>query len=295
MAKRINTRVCSICGNERDCTTVCFIPAAGRDTVTVKPYTGARDVTMPGEFYMHACEDCGREKGSIPKGTWITALVGHLLMIAGIALCAGIDPASNVNALGIFIVLVGWIIALIAGCVLVVKARSELNTGGIFLAVFLMFFPVFGLLVLLFLSRKINRCGRAVTALKAEAEARRRSEREQDEALAARMESGAELTVEEKQAVEDRRKEKEAAERQAEYARAEMEEKASKGNMTRAIIGIIFTVIIGLYGASVYSSGRGYMTLFRTIELSPGGFAAVIAVFIVWDIVVLVSALKNRK
>ena len=37
------------------------------------------------------------------------------------------------------------------------------------------------------------------------------------------------------------------------------------------------------------------MTLFRTIELSQGGFAAVIAVLIIWDVAVLVSALKNRK
>ena len=46
----MNTRVCSICGNEKECITVPFIPVAGKDTVNPKPYTGARDVTIPGEF-----------------------------------------------------------------------------------------------------------------------------------------------------------------------------------------------------------------------------------------------------
>ena len=68
MAKYINTRVCSICGQEKECTTVCFIPAAGKDTVVLKPYTGVRDVAYPGEFYMHACADCGMEKAKAPKG-----------------------------------------------------------------------------------------------------------------------------------------------------------------------------------------------------------------------------------
>ena len=113
--------------------------------------------------------------------------------------------------------------------------------------------------------------------------------------MAQRMESGTQLTEEERRQIEERRQEKEAAERQAEYAQAEQAEKANKSTMTRAIISIIITVLLGFYGASVYSSGRGYMTLFRSIELSPGGFAAVIAVLIIWDVEVMVSALKNRK
>lgn len=295
MAKYINNRVCSLCGKEKECTTVCFIPVAGKDTVTVKPYTGVRDTTFPGEFYMHACADCGMEKGKSAKGAWITVLVGYLMMFAGIALCASVAPSSGINGLGIFIVMVGWIMSLSAGCVLVFKARFEMSPGGMFLPIFALFFPFLGLLALAVMAKKINRCARAASALKAEAEAERKEEREKDEALAQRMESGIPLTEEEQRAVEERKQEKEAAERQAEYARAEQADKANKGTMTRAVISIIFTVLIGIYGASVYSSGRGYMTLFRTIELSPLGFAAVIAVLIIWDIAVLVSALKNRN
>ena len=295
MANYMNTRVCSICGNEKECTTVCFVPVTGKDTVNVKPYTGVRDTAFPGEFYMHACADCGQEKGKSAKGAWITFLVGYLLLFAGIALCASVAPSSGVNGLGIFIVMAGWIISLSAGCVLVFKARFEMSPGRMFLPIFALFFPFLGLLALAVMAKKINRCARAVSALKPVAEEGRRAEREKDEALAQRMESGTPLTEEEQKAVAERKKEKEAAEQQAEYARAAAAEKVNKGNMTHAIISIIFTVVIGIYGASVYSSGRGYMTLFRTIELSPGAFAAVIAVLIIWDVTVLVSALKNRK
>lgn len=295
MAKTINHRVCSICGIEKECTTVWFIPQAGKDTVTIKPYTGVRDVTYPGEFCLHACEDCSREKGASPKGTWIAVLVGYLLMFAGVAISASVHPSSSLNMLGVLAVFTGWVISLSAGCVLVFKARFELSPGRMFLPIFALFFPFFGLLALAVMAKKINRCARAASVLKTEAETGRRAEREKDEALAKRMESGVPLTEEEEKAVEERKREKEAAERQAEYAREEQAERVNKGNMTRAVISIIFTIFIGLYGASVYSSGRGYMTLFRTIELSPGGFAAVIAVLIIWDIAVLVSALKNRK
>lgn len=295
MAGNINQRVCSLCGREQECTTVCFIPVAGKDTVTLKPYTGVRDTTFPGEFYMHACADCGREKGKSPRGAWITVLAGYLLMIAGIAICAGVSPRDGVNGLGIFMVFAGWLAALIAGCVLVFQARFEMSPGRMFLPIFALFFPVLGLLALAAMAGKINRCARAASALKPEAEAGRREEREQDEALAKRVESGEPLSEEEQKAVDERKRKKEVAERQAEYAQAEQAEKARKGNLTWAIISIIFTVLIGFYGASVYSSGRGYMTLFRTIELSPGGFAAAIGVLLIWDVAALVSALKNRK
>ena len=56
MAETVNNCVCSLCGKEKECTTVYFIPA-GIDTVSVKPYTGARDTTYPGEFAMHVCAD----------------------------------------------------------------------------------------------------------------------------------------------------------------------------------------------------------------------------------------------
>ena len=296
MAKYINTRVCSICGKEKECTTVCFIPAAGKkDAVVLKPYTGVRDTTYPGEFYMHACADCAAEKGKSTKGAWLTVLAGYLVMIAGIALNASVPASSGVNGLGIFLVMAGWLVSLCAGCALVFKARFELSPGRMFLPIFLLFFPFLGLLALAVMAKRINRCARAASALKTEAEAGRRAEREKDEALAQRIESGAPLTEEEQKTIEERKKEKEAAERQAEYARAEQAEKANKSNLIHAVIGIIITIILGFYGASVYSSGRGYMTLFRSIRLSPGGFAAVIAVLIIWDVAVLVSALKNRK
>ena len=175
MATHENIRICSICSNEKECTTVCFIPVAGKDTVTMKPYTGVRDTTFPGEFYMHACAECGQEKGKSPKSAWITVLVGYLMMIVGIALCASVAPNSSVNGLGIFVVMVGWIISLSAGYVLVFKARFEMSPGRMFLPIFLLFFPFLGLVALTAMSKKINRCARAASALKIEAESERKA------------------------------------------------------------------------------------------------------------------------
>ena len=103
------------------------------------------------------------------------------------------------------------------------------------------------------------------------------------------------LTEEQKKQVEEYRKEKERQEQAEEATRQAAQEKINRGNYRGAILGVVFTIILAFIGLSQYSSGRGYMTLFRTIELSPGGFAAVIAVLIIWDVAVLVSALKNRK
>jgi len=296
MAKNRAVRACSICGSEKECIPVTFIPVQGQDRVNVKPYTGVREITYPNEVYLYACDACGQEKGSSPKKAWIAVLAGYVLVALGIGICASVAPSNgSANFLGIFVVFIGWLTAMIAGSILVFKTRHENGAGGLLLPFFLQFFPGLGLLALAAQAKKINRGARAVTALKTVAEARRREEREKDEAIQRRMESGAPLTEEEQKEIEERKKEKEAAQQQAEYARAEQAEKANTSNMRWAIFGIIFTVIIGIYGAGVYSSGRGYMTLFRTIELSPGGFAAVIAALILWDVIALVRALKNRK
>ena len=81
----------------------------------------------------------------------------------------------------------GWLVSLCAGCALVFKARFELSPGAMFLPIFALFFPFLGLLALAVMAKKINRCARAASALKTEAEAGRRAEREKDEALAQRI------------------------------------------------------------------------------------------------------------
>ena len=150
--------------------------------------------------------------------------------------------------------------------------------------------------VLLLKNRKrINRCARATTALKPVADRYQQMEKQKDEEISRLVESGKELTEEEQQRVEERAREKEAAEQQAEYAREAQQEQVKKNNLRGAIFGIIFTILIAIWGATVYGSGRGVMTLFHSIELSPTAFAIIIAVLIVWDIISLVKAVKERN
>ena len=79
------------------------------------------------------------------------------------------------------------------------------------------------------------------------------------------------------------------------YQNVEDENVRKNHGMLAAIFGIIFTVLIAIWGATVYGSGRGVMTLFHTIELSPTAFAIIIVVLIVWDILSLVKAIKDRN
>lgn len=297
MANHRPIGTCDICRQEKECTSVSFLPVKGEDSVKPKPYVGIVGTVFPGEFSMRCCEDCGRERGSVPKKAWRVAVLGHILMIAGIFLSmllkggrTGVyDPLMQLP------IFAGWCMAMIAGCGLVMRNYHESGVGGLFLSIFAQFFPVFGLIVLAAKAKKLNRCARAVSALKPVAEEKRRSVREMDEALARRVESGAALTEAEQAQLEERKREKEKEAQREQYAREEQEQKTNTINMRHAVLSILFTIVIGLSGASVYSSGRGHMQLFRTIDLSPGGFAAVICVLIVWDVIALVSAMKKRK
>ena len=151
-----------------------------------------------------------------------------------------------------------------------------------------------GLLSLLILHGKINRCGRALTALKPYADEYMQKEKAKNDELKQLSESGKELSEEDRKRVAQYKKETEEKEQAAETIRREQEEKANRSNFRGAIIGIIFTVIIGLVGYSTYDSGRGYMTFFG-IELSSGAFAGLIGLFLVGDIVSLVSAIKKKN
>ncbi len=288
-------RTCSICGRESECTPAEFIPV-GEDSAKLKPYTGTANIPIANAFTLYACDDCGVERGKTPVKTWIFAILGHLLMILGIVVPiiqsgsrgSGGEMAMAVLGFGS----TGWLMALIAGSLLFNKTRFELPRGlaGLVLSQMV---PVLGLILLLANRERINRCARAMTALPAAADTHVREARAEDEAMSRMAASGEPMTPEEKQRVETWKTEKAREEERNESIRREAQEKVNKSNMTGAIIGIIFTVIIGLIGLNAYSSGRGYMTFFG-IDLSAGGFAALIGAFIVYDVISLVSALKKR-
>ena len=296
MANYLETKRCDLCGEQKECVTVTFIPGKEPGAYKQKPYMGVNEVYMDGEMDLSCCEECGLEHGTVPRKTWIWAIIGHALMIAGIAGIAAASASKSSGAIGGMSVLIsiGWIISLIAGMSVVFKSRLGSGKAGMFFGMFAAFFPGWSLLSLLIRAKKMNRIQRAVTALTPIAAQRAREAKEKDEAIQRRMESGAPLTEEEQREIEEHEKEKERLERTAQASREAQAERARKGNLTYAIIGIAVTVLIGLQGLSAYSSGRGYMQLFHSIDLTAGQFGILIAVLLVYDVAAIVSALKKK-
>ena len=289
MASMLMTRTCDLCGGEKPCTGVSFHPA-GEDKAAPAPYTGTRGMPVANQFPMYCCEDCGRQQGTVNKVPWILTILGYVLFIGSIALMAGEvidDPMAAV-----FPMMLGWCLMVFAPMALIFKLRNESSAGAIMGMVFAQFVPVIGILILLAKAKDINRNYRAVSALKPAADRRMKEIKEKDEEMTRLAGNEAALTEEEKKQVAEYQKEKERQEQAAEANRQAAQERINRGNYRGAIFGIVITVILAFVGISTYSSGRGYMT-FLGIELSPGGFAALIGAFLVWDIVSIVNAKKK--
>ncbi len=287
MATLLASRKCDLCGGEKPCTSVSFHPV-GEDKAAPAPYTGTQGMPAANQFPMYCCEDCGRQQGTVNKVPWILTILGYALFIGSIALMAGdADPMAAV-----FPMMLGWCLMVFAPMALIFKLRNESSPGKIMGLVFLQFLPVIGVIVLLAKAKDINRNYRAVSALKPAANSRLREIKEKDEEMTRMAGNEAALTEEEKKQVAEYQKEKERQEQAAEANRQAAQERINRGNYRGAIFGIVITVILAFVGFSTYSSGRGYMTFFG-IELSPGGFAALIGAFLVWDIVSIVNAKKK--
>ena len=296
MAKYTETKTCDLCGERKECVTVAFIPGKGPDDVKVKPYMGINEVMMDGETSLCACEECGLEHGSAPRKTWTWAIIGHACMILGIVGTAAASASKSTAGIGACSALigVGWLISLIAGIAVVFKSRQGSGQAGMFFGMFAAFFPGLSLLSLLIRAKRLNRIQRAVTALTPLASRRRRESRERDEAVERLRSSGAPLTEEEQREIEAHEAEKARTEQNMQYSREAQAERVRKGNLMYAILGIVVTIIIGLQGLNAYGSGRGYMQLFHSIDLSPGAFGGIIAALLVYDVAALVSALKKK-
>ena len=286
-------KTCAACGREENLTTVTFYPYADRQQA--RTYMLTRDEAADA-FFLSVCDDCGREKGKAPMVHWIWVLVGYLILGFGIFMTTDMHRfgLENSNGLPIIPMFLGYLIAIIAGIILVGKARAILSGGMQGLIGFLQIIPGVGLLALLLISGKINRGGRAMTALVPYAEEMLRKEKGAEEELVRRAESGAELSAEERQQLETYEKENKEREERKEYQRKAAEEQANRSSFRSAIIGICITVVIGLVGLSTYDSGRGYMTFFGR-ELSSTQFFILIGVLLVWDIGSIIAAVKKRN
>lgn len=293
MAVNLPARTCGICGKEKPCTTVMFYPSG--DKALPAPYTGTAGVAPANQFPMYCCEDCGRERGTAAKTPWILILIGYVLLIGAIVLVSlpksvtGLEPSSGWP---IIPMMAGWMLTVFAPMALIFKMRNEMSGGAMVGLVFLQFLPVIGLIALLAKAGQINRCTRAVSALKPAAGEHVLAEKRKDEELTRLAESGAELTEAQKQEIAEHEKEKKVRAELDASARAAQEERVNRGNYRGAILGIVITVFLAIWGISTYSSGRGYMTFFG-IELSSGGFIALICAFLVWDVISLINAKKK--
>ncbi len=97
------------------------------------------------------------------------------------------------------------------------------------------------------------------------------------------------LSDEEKKLLKDEKIRRDVAE-----AAAASEKRSVNGKAAgRAVLGIVFTIVIAIWGISTFSQGN-YMT-WLGIKLSPVGFAFLIAAFLIYDIVTIVSATKEKR
>ena len=289
MAISLINRTCDLCRGEKPCTCISFHPA-GEGKAAPAPFAGTRGIPAANQFPMYCCEDCGRQQGMVKKTAWILTILGYVLFIGGIAVAAGIG--EDAVGAAVFLMMLGWCLMVFAPMALFFKLRNECSPGAVMGMVFAQFIPVVGLIVLLAKAKDINRNYRAISALRTAADARVRQEKRKDEEMTRMAANEAALTEEQKKQVEEYRKEKERQEQAEEATRQAAQEKINRGNYRGAILGVVFTIILAFIGISQYSSGRGYMTFFG-IELSPGGFAALIGAFLVWDIVSIVNAKKK--
>lgn len=291
MANRMLIGTCDICGQEGQCIPVTFIPGAGKDGVMVKPYKGMAGNASK-EISLQVCEACGRECGRTCKGSWITALIGHFLTIAGYFL---LTKGRDYGPVSSMMIIIGWVMAIIASTILVVNIHHERGKKGLFVPVFLICIPMVGMLPLLLYGKSINRCCRAKTALRPVAVERQRAAQAQNEAMARREEKGEALTEAEQAQLADWKQEQEAAARQEQSALEAQAKKANGGNLWYAVLSLLFTIALAIYGADVYQSGRGYMQLFGTLKLSGREFMVLIILLLIGDVIYLLSALKKKN
>ena len=115
-------------------------------------------------------------------------------------------------------------------------------------------------------------------------------QKEQTDSIIARaQESGAEsLSEEEKKLFAQAQKAKSRSEESAKWAQEETRTRKHSG----AIIGILITIGLAIWGFSTYSEG-GYMQ-WLGIKMSSGGFLALIGAFLVYDVIAIVSARKKK-
>ena len=283
MANRMLIGTCDICGQEGQCIPVTFIPDGSKDGVMVKPYKGMAGNASK-EISLQVCEACGREHGRTCKWAWITALIGQLLTIAGYLL---LTKGRDYGPVSSMMIIIGWVMAIIASTILVVNIHHERGKKGMFVPVFLTCLPMVGLLPLLLYGKSINRCCRARTALLPVAVERQRAAQAQIESMARMEEKGEALTEAEQAQMADWKQEQSALEAQV--------DKANGGNLWYAVLSLLLTIALAIYGADVYQSGRGYMQLFGTLKLSEREFTVIIILLLIGDVIYLVSTLKKKN
>ena len=283
----ISSGKCDVCGKTAECVHRTFGTAdTANNPVALTDYAG--DVQLSaykrtGTFAI--CDDCAKAAAVPASKAWITLLVAAVLYPALIYLSryAMAGAGDVLPILSIVLIFAAMIVQLSAAMTLLMSAGfGKGKTMGLSL---LQMVPLAGFLVFAY-KRSIDRGIRAVRALKPVAKKRFLADEKENTTLRQMAESG-QLTDEEKLREYQRSEARRIAQQEAAH------ESARKGKVWGALLGIAVTVIIMLQGCNVYSNHTGYMTLFRTIELTPETFALVIGALVVFDVVALVRAFKR--
>ena len=280
-----NTRCC-VCGQEAECVQCCF----GTNVANSKPavITESMNIILQRMCRLPICDKCARERGKAPRRAWTVLIIaalayaGSLFPLSTIMLTYSQLPAPGVLLL--ILLCIGLLVQLSAGIVLIMK--SGFGKGKLMMLALLQMAPFGGFLLLPF-KKAIDRNACAIDALVPVARERFQAEDAKEAELQRQVQTGQAPDP----ALVREHKQNEAL-KQAQQERNE--EQARKGNIGSALLGMAFTVMIMLQGCEAYGSGRGYMELFGAIELSREMFTLLIVAMLIFDVLLLVNALRKR-
>lgn len=289
MAKH-ESSICMGCGQLKECYTYDYGKAEGSTSV-VRITDMNRNLIWNNKLTCSMCDECIGQTG--PRVyNWVWWVLGIAFVLVAFSIYNFITEVSSPDMpAGVPLILLAWILSIIG----VTSGFSKLwghKTGKY--AGALIFGLFFGLtqiptIILLIAYKRVKRIAWVEKRMKETANQiyndKEKASNQKFAEIAKKDLSS--LTDQEKKMLAD----KKYNDIRVQAEKLGQQQKVSKGNYTRAIIGIVITCIIAIVGLSTYDSG-GYMQWFG-IELSSGAFIALIAAFIVYDIFAIVSARRK--
>lgn len=279
-------RECAGCGQTKQCHTAEYSKLLDTESaLRIAELNPGAPRDMRGTCAL--CDDCiGKTAPGICN--WIGWCLGASFLMDVLGICAWGVSLTFLGGmpLGFVMIFLGWIVGLIGAA----GGLTKLGAGkaSLFFAMFFAWTPIPALILLIRLPQ-IKRVSWVNQRLKEKAGQIIAGIQTKDAQLLAGIadKPADQLTAEEKKLLQEKRRHDARVEAAKEYR----QEEADKGSYRGAVFGIVFTLFIAACGLWAYSSGRHMEWL--GIDLSTGGFWALIGAFLVYDILAIVFARRK--